>query len=218
MSGSPVLVIAPHALDEVLGCGGTVARDAGTGAKVDILVLMGDGSGRDAARRTAAGRAAELLGARPPRFAGFPENRSDTIPLLELVGAVERALRELSPETVYVSPAGSLNLDHRRVFEAGVTALRPQPGLSVRAVYAYEILSSTNWAPRGVGPPFVPQRFVDVSPFFALKLAALELYGDEMRPFPHARSLEAVKAHAAYRGSTIGVGYAEAFEVVREIG
>ncbi|HYB56297.1 MAG TPA: PIG-L family deacetylase, partial [Alphaproteobacteria bacterium] len=104
MNGGPVLVIAPHALDEVLGCGGTVARHARGGAKVDVLVLMGDGSGRDAARRTAAGRAAELLGARPPRFAGFPENRSDAIPLLELVGAVERALRELSPETVYVSP------------------------------------------------------------------------------------------------------------------
>jgi len=217
MAPGPLLVIAPHGLDEVLGCGGAMARAAREGVGVDVLILMGDGSGRDGARRAAALRAAESLGARPPRFAGFPENRSDTVPLLELVGAVERAVRELAPATVYVSHAGNLNLDHRRTFEASVTALRPQPGQPVRAIYAYEILSSTNWAPRGVGPLFLPQHFVDVSEVFAAKLAALKLYGDEMRAPPHARSLEAVKAHAAYRGSTVGVAYAEAFEVVREI-
>ena len=217
MAAGAVLVLAPHGLDEVLGCGGAMALHAGAGSRVEVLVLMGDGSGRDAARRTAAGKAAALLGAAAPRFAGFPENRSDTVPLLELVGAVERTLRELAPETVYVSHAGNLNLDHRRSFEAVVTALRPQPGQTARAIYAYEILSSTNWAPRGIGPAFTPQRFVDVSAAFARKLRALELYGDELRPPPHARSLDAVKAHAAYRGSTVGVAYAEAFEVVREI-
>jgi len=217
MAAGPVLVVAPHALDEVLGCGGAVAKAARAGARIDVLILMGDGSGRDAARRVAAGKAAQLLGARPPRFAGFPENRSDEVPLLELVGAVERAVRESAPTSVYVSHAGNLNLDHRRTFEASVTALRPQPGQPVRAVYAYEILSSTNWAPRGIGPVFLAQHFVDISEVFSAKLAALELYGDEMRTPPHARSLEAVKAHAAYRGSTVGVAYAEAFEVVREI-
>lgn len=217
MAGGTILVVAPHGLDEVLGCGGSIARHAKAGERVEILIVMGEGTGRDAARRVAAGRAAELLGARAPRFAGFPENRGDTIPLLELVAAVEGSARELSPETVYVSHAGNLNVDHRRVFEATVTALRPQPGFSARAIYAYEILSSTNWAPRGIGPAFRPQRFVDVSAVFELKLRALALYGDELRPAPHARSLEAVKGHAVYRGSTVGVAYAEAFEVVREI-
>ena len=217
MAAGAVLVIAPHGLDEVLGCGGAIALHADAGSRVEVLVLMGDGSGRDGARRAAAGKAAELLGGAAPRFAGFPENRSDTVPLLELVGAVEAALREAAPETVYVSHAGNLNLDHRRTFEAAATALRPQPGQTARAIYAYEILSSTNWAPRGIGPAFAPQRFVDVSAVFERKLRALALYGDEMRPPPHARSLDAVKAHAAYRGSTIGVAYAEAFEVVREI-
>ena len=217
MAADGVLVVAPHGLDEVLGCGGTVARHAGEGARVDILILMGDGTGRDAPRRVAAGKAARLLGAEAPRFAGFPENRSDTIPLLELVAAVEGVVRELRPATVYVSHPGNLNLDHRRSFEATATALRPQPGLSLRAIYAYEILSSTNWALRGIGPAFAPQRFVDVSAVFARKLQALELYGEEMRAAPHARSLEAVKALAAYRGSTVGFAYAEAFEAMREL-
>jgi LmbE family N-acetylglucosaminyl deacetylase len=126
-------------------------------------------------------------------------------------------VREVKPDLVYASHPGNLNIDHRRVYEATVTALRPQPGLSARATYAYEILSSTNWAPRGIGPAFRPQRFVDIGDSFELKLKALELYGDEMRPSPHARSLEAVKAHAAYRGSTVGLAFAEAFEIIREI-
>jgi N-acetylglucosamine malate deacetylase 1 len=216
-TGGGVLVIAPHGLDEVLGCGGAMALHAKAGDAVDILILMGDGTARDATRRIAAAGAAKLLGARPPAFAGFPENRSDTLPLLDLVAAVERRVSDLRPRTVYVSHAGNLNVDHRRTFEATVTALRPQPGHPVRTLYAYEILSSTNWAPRGIGPSFMPQRFVDCAATLDLKLQALALYGDEMRPAPHARSIEAVRALGALRGSTVGCAFAEAFEVVREV-
>lgn len=211
-----VLVVAPHGLDEVLGCGGAMALHAKAGQRVDVLIVMGDGTGRDAKRRAAAGAAAKLLGAQPPVYAGFPENRSDTLPLLDLVAAIERRIGEVRPLTVYVPHFGNLNIDHRRVFEAAVTALRPQPGSPVRAIYAYEILSSTNWAPRGIGLGFAPQRFLDTEHVFALKLHALALYGDEMRPAPHARSMEAVRALGTLRGSTVGYAYAEAFELVRE--
>jgi len=212
-----VLVVAPHGLDEVLGCGGAMALYAKAGQRVDVLIVMGDGTGRDATRRAAAGAAAKLLGAQPPVYAGFPENRSDTLPLLDLVAAIERRIGEVRPATVYVPHSGNLNIDHRRVFEAAVTALRPQPGSPVRAIYAYEILSSTNWAPRGIGPGFNPQRFLDAGQTLDLKLQALALYGDEMRASPHARSLDAVRALGALRGTTVGCAYAEAFEVVREV-
>ena len=217
MAAGGVLVIAPHGLDEVLGCGGTMARHAKAGEPVDVLVLMGNGAGRDASRRVAAATAATLLGSQPPSFAGFPENRSDTVPLLDLVAALERRIDEVRPRTVYLPHAGNLNVDHRRAFEAAVTALRPQPASPVRAIYAYEVLSSTNWAPPGIGPSFAPQRFVDIAETFDLKLEALKLYGDEMPPAPHARSIEAVTGHARYRGTTVGLAYAEAFEIVREM-
>lgn len=211
-----VLVIAPHGLDEALGCGGTMARHADEGDSVHVLILFGDGTGRDAARRVNAQKSAQILGAKPPRFAGFPENRSDTVPLLELVAAIEKCVAELKPEIVYVSHGGNLNIDHQTSFRATVTALRPVPGSSVRAIYAYEILSSTDWAPAGFGSAFQPNRFVEITRQLERKLKALETYGDEMRPRPHARSVEAARLLSALRGGTAGLASGEALCVVRE--
>lgn len=211
-----VLVIAPHGLDEALGCGGTMARHADEGDAVHILVLFGDGTGRDAARRAAAMKAAQMLGADRPQFAGFPENRSDTVPLVEIVGAIERCVAQLKPEVVYITHGGNLNVDHQTSFRAAVTALRPVPGSSVRAIYAYEILSSTDWAPGGIGESFRPNRFVEITAQLERKVKALEAYGDEMRPAPHARSLDGVRALARVRGGTAGFAAGEGLEVVRE--
>jgi LmbE family N-acetylglucosaminyl deacetylase len=211
-----VLVIAPHGLDEALGCGGTMARHADESDSVHVLILFGDGTGRDAARRINANNSAKILGAKPPRFAGFPENRSDTLPLLEVVGVIEKYVVELKPEVVYASHGGNLNIDHQTSFRAVATALRPVPGSSVRAIYAYEILSSTDWAPEGMGEPFRPNRFVEITRQLERKLKALEVYGDEMRPEPHARSIDNARALARLRGGTAGVAASEAFVVVRE--
>jgi LmbE family N-acetylglucosaminyl deacetylase len=212
-----VLVISPHALDEVLGCAGIMATHAANGDRVELLILFGDGTGRDAPRRIAADKAARLLGSRPPRFAGFPENRSDTVPLVDVIGAVERCVAEVKPELVYVPFGGSLNIDHRTTFRASVTALRPVPGANVKTIYAYEILSSSEWAPPGMSAAFRPARFVDISAQLDKKLEAVEAYGAEMRPTPHARSLDAVRVLAQQRGFTVGFAAAEAFEIVRDI-
>jgi len=212
-----VLVIAPHAMDEVLGCGGTVARHAQEGRRVDTLVLFGDGSGRDAERRVAAAQAAALLGTNAPRYVGLPENRGDTVPLVEVIGAVERAIVDCRPEIVYLPHGGSLHIDHQITFRAAVTAIRAVPGQSVRALYAYEILSSTEWAPRSLGEPFSPTRFIDIEHTLECKLRALDCYGTELRPAPHARSRESVTALARSRGYSVGMAAAEAFLVLREL-
>jgi LmbE family N-acetylglucosaminyl deacetylase len=215
--GKTVLVVAPHALDEALGCGGTMARHADEGDTVHTLVLFGDGTGRDAQRRVNALAAAKILGSNTPRFVGFPENRSDTIPLVDIVVAIERCVNEIKPQTVYVSNGGNLNIDHQTSFKATATALRPVPGSPVREIFTYEILSSTDWAPVGFGDYFQPVRFVDVGAQIERKIKALKAYGDEMRPSPHARSLEAVTALAKIRGGTAGFEAAEGFAVLRTI-
>ncbi|WP_137045768.1 PIG-L deacetylase family protein [Pseudolabrys sp. FHR47] len=217
MNGAPVLVVAPHALDEMLGCGGTIARHAAAGRKVHILVLCGDGTGLDGKRRDAAMAAAALLGCEPPRFAGFPENRSDTVPIGEVVGAIERTVNELKPATVYVSHGGNLNIDHQTAFRAVATALRPMPGSPVAEFYAYEIASSTDWAPLGFGATFVPNHFVEITAELPRKIQALELYAFDMRPEPHARSIKALENLARARGATVGLAAAEAFMVLREV-
>lgn len=212
-----VLVIAPHGLDEALGCGGTMTRHAEEGDTVHTLILFGDGTGRDAARRVNAATSAEILGSVVPRFAGFPENRSDTIPLLDIVGVIEGYVSEIRPQIIYVSHGGNLNIDHQTSFRATITALRPVPGNPIRAIYAYEILSSTDWAPPGFGEEFRPHRFVDIGGQLERKLKSLEVYGDEMRPPPHSRSIENCRRLAELRGNTVGLNAAEAFLAIREI-
>jgi N-acetylglucosamine malate deacetylase 1 len=217
MSAPPVLVVAPHALDEVLGCGGTIALHAAAGRKVQVLVLCGDGTGLDGKRRDAAKAAASLLGAEPPRFVGFPENRSDAVPLGSMVEAVERLTGELRPSAVYVSHGGNLNIDHQNAFRATATALRPIPGSPVAEFFSYEIASSTDWATAGFGEPFRPTHFVDIAPVLTRKLEALALYAFDMRPEPHARSMKAVENLSYARGATVGLKAAEAFMTLRTI-
>ncbi len=212
-----VLVIAPHGLDEVLGCGGTIARHAAAGRKVHVLILCGDGQGHDGKRRAAAAQAAKLLGAEPPSFSGFPENRTDTVALGDVVGAIEKAVGETRPSTVYVSHGGNLNVDHQTAYRAAATALRPMPQSPMTDFHAYEIASSTDWAPSSFGAEFRPSHFVDISATLARKLQALELYAFDMRPEPHARSVKALENLARSRGASVGLAAAEAFTTERTI-
>lgn len=217
MTAASVLVVAPHALDEVLGCAGTIARLGDCGIPVHVLVLFGDGTGHDAKRRAAAAEAGRILGIAGLSFAGLPENRGDTIPLTQVVGAVETVVAGLRPHAVYAAHGGNLHIDHQTAFRATATALRPLPGQPVAAFYGYEVPSSTDWEPIGAGQPFQPVRYVGIENTLERKRRALEAYGFELRPEPHARSLPAVLNLARMRGATVGLPAAEAFTVLREI-
>ena len=224
-----VLVVAAHPDDELLGCGGTIARHAGEGTRVDILIVAEGATSRDAERdagrrdaeltslRRAAQAAAKTLGARPPRMLGFPDNRLDGVALLDIVKAIEAVVADTAPGTVYTHHAGDLNIDHRIVAQATQTACRPLPGAGVRRVYAFETLSSTEWSDPGARLTFAANHFVEITAQLETKLAALRHYATEMRAFPHPRSADAVRAMAALRGSTCGVPAAEAFTVVRQV-
>lgn len=226
-----VLVVAAHPDDEALGCGGTAARHAAEGAEVNFLIVAEGVTSRDMTRdavmrteeldalRAAATKATAILGAaQPPVFAGLPDQRLDTVPFLDVVKHIERMLDATQPDLVYTHHGGDLNADHRIVHQAVLTAARPLPGSVAAAVCGWETLSSTEWASPGTGPTFSPQRFVELSAEqMQLKLEALHCYDTEMRPFPHARSYEAVEALARLRGAQSGRALAEAFTVVRQI-
>ena len=168
-----------------------------------------------AALGAAASRAAAAIGAEAPHMLGLPDNRLDSVPLLDVIKPIEAIVEAVAPEIVYTHHAGDLNVDHRIVHQAAVTACRPLPGSSVRAIYAFETVSSTEW--QSGGDPFRPRRWVDIEPFLESKRRALEAYAAEMRPFPHARSFEAIDALARARGAAAGLRAAECFTVVREV-
>ncbi len=222
-----VLVAAAHPDDEVLGCGGVLASHAAKGDAVHVLIVAEGATSRDSLRdpearkpeladlKASASRAASVIGAETPHLLGLPDNRLDTLPLLDIIKPVEFIVEAVAPEIVYTHHAGDLNIDHRIVHQAVVTACRPVPGSPVRAIYAFETLSSTEW--QTSGERFRPQRWVDIKPFLPQKRRALEAYAAEMRPYPHARSFEAIEALAQVRGASVGLEAAECFMVVREV-
>jgi N-acetylglucosamine malate deacetylase 1 len=221
-----VLVIAAHPDDEVLGCAGTIARHTNAGDEVQIALLTDGVSSRGdeqaheeeiLRRRASASNAAKILGANPPHFLDFPDQRLDSLPLIEIAQAIERLAAPMHAEIIYTHAVGDLNLDHRLTCAAVLTAFRPMRGQSVSAIYGFEILSSTEWNFGASNVAFQPTRFVCISDVLRRKIEALEAYNEEMRKFPHPRSYDAVRALAALRGATVGLEAAEAFSVLREV-
>ncbi len=223
-----VLVIAAHPDDEVLGCGGTIARLTAEGAQVHIVILANGLTSRsdfDAAMGDAALRlhhdraehAGKILGAASVRVLGFPDQKMDTVPILDITQAIEREIDSLQPTTVFTQHGGDLNADHVITYRATLTATRPMAGRSVQRVYAYEVASSTEWAFQSFAPHFHPCLFFDIAGTLEKKITAMQVYESETRAFPHPRSPEALRAIALRWGSAVGVHAAEAFELVREI-
>jgi len=217
-----ILVVVAHPDDEVLGCAGTIARHVSDGDKV-YVVFMSDGvtsrtgveSNEVEVRKQAAKDASNILGmVQSPRFLGFPDNRMDTVALLDIVQTLEQVINEIEPEVVYTHHSGDLNIDHKITHQAVMTACRPQPGFCVREIYSFEVLSSTEWSTNN---PFIPNYFVDISDILELKISAIKAYNSELRLFPHARSIESIEALVKYRGASVGVHAAEAFRLERKI-
>ena len=223
-----VLVVAAHPDDEVPGCGGTIARHSDDGDHVQILIVA-EGSTPDNITvivsmpkknflsYNAAHAAGSILGAAGVDLLDLPDNRLDSIDRLDLVKLIEERIEQHKPHIIYVHHAGDVNIDHRRLHEAVVTACRPIPGQPVRRLLSYEVASSSEWQPPGSAPVFVPNWFVDISDQWQRKQKAIMAYSSEMRAWPHARSLEALEHLARLRGAQVGLEAAEAFSLLRQL-
>ena len=223
-----ILVIAAHPDDEVLGCGGTIARYVKTGHQVSVVILGEGITSRDAKRLPAqrkkdisglkqqVRRANALLGTDAVSFFNLPDNRFDSLDLLDIVKRVEEHVADTRPDIIFTHSGCDLNIDHTITHRAVLTATRPVPGHFVKEIYTFEVPSSTEWAFNRLLPSFRPNVFIDIADTLDVKLSAMKLYELEARQFPHPRSSEAIAALAGYRGSTVGIEAAEAFELVRK--
>lgn len=214
-----VLVVSAHSDDEVLGCGGTIAKHIANGDSVHLL-FMTDGvtsrsGGEDVGSRLAVAKdAAKVLKVSSLTNLDFPDNKMDSIPLLEIVKEIESKISELQSEIIYTHHIGDLNIDHQLTHKAVMTACRPQPDFCVKEIYAFEVLSSTEWQTSGL-LPFSPNVFIDITDYIDIKKQVLEVYSEEMRQPPHSRSIDNALRLNALRGNSVGVDYAEAFELIR---
>jgi LmbE family N-acetylglucosaminyl deacetylase len=217
-----ILILAAHPDDEVLGCGGTMARWVREGHRVSVLFFT-DGVGARGrvtaavkTRRQAAKKAAKLLGFSIAGFGRFPDNQLDRVALLELAQTIERVKRTVRPERVVTHFWGDLNIDHRRVFEAALTAFRPQPGEVCREILSFEVASATEWG--SPAATFRPTLYTQLTAADVEQAAeAYRAYADEVRAEPHSRSVEAFRARRIVRGREAGVAWAEGFVLCRQL-
>lgn len=227
-----LLVVVAHPDDELLGLGATIHRLVHRHGCTARAVILGEGltsraATRDpqqwahelAVHRANIQRAAAAIGYQSTGIYDFADNRFDSVDLLDLVKVVEQEKEVHQPDVIFTHHGGDTNIDHRRTFEAVVTACRPVPGEPMRTVLACETPSSTEWQAANYPNPFLPNFFVTVdNADVAAKIAGMEAYEFEKRAYPHPRSPEALRILAQRWGVVVGQPFAEAFMLIRHIG
>lgn len=222
-----VLVSIAHPDDEVLGCGGTIAKHVSKGDEV-FCICMTDGVGarilkkksKDVSeRKKAALAASKKLGFiwLDDYCANFPDNGLDSIKLLEIIRVIERAKLKVNPHIVYTHDSNDLNIDHKLVSDATMTAFRPHEGEICESIFAIEIPSASDYGSYKNSSNFNPNYYVDISQTWTKKFNALKCYGKEMKKYPNSRSFKGLKILAEYRGTQVGIKKAEAFKILRQI-
>jgi N-acetylglucosamine malate deacetylase 1 len=217
------LVLAPHPDDEILGCGGTMARLIAMGREVHVVVVTSGKPPRYAAESVARVRAEAAaahgrIGVTATHWLELPAAELDGVSHAVLNAAIGGVVAAVAPDTLFLPFVGDIHRDHQLVFESAMVAARPRAGAFPRRIYAYETLSETNWNAPYLTPAFVPNVFVDISGQLERKLEAFALFASQVQVAPSERSLGALRALATLRGATAHLAAAEAFVMVREIG
>lgn len=216
------LVIAPHPDDEVLGAGGTIARLAAAGSDVYVAVVT-EGKPPSYSREQVsrvqdeARMAHKLLGVKETFWLGLPAAALAETPHSEVNGALFRLILRLRPKTLLLPFAGDMHVDHQLIFTSALVAARPHQEDYPELILAYETLSETNWNAPYLTPHFTPNVFIDISAELEHKLEAMRCFTSQVRPAPHERSIETIRALATLRGATVLKSAAEAFVLIRHV-
>lgn len=219
-----ILVIVAHPDDETLGPGGTIARHTSEGDTI-YGISMTDGISarglknkkKSQIRFKASINAAKHIGLNWIKKARFPDNSMDKIPLLEIIKVIEEVKLKIKPTLIYTHSSADLNIDHRIVSEATLSAFRPQTNELWEEIRAFETPSATDYGHKSITGNFYPNLYVDITNTWNIKLKALNEYKIEMRGAPHSRSIDGLKNLAEYRGNQVGLKFAEAFEILRKV-
>jgi len=221
-----ILIVAAHPDDEILGCGGTIARYRGVGVKVKVL-FIGEGStcrydteNTETAlkaikyRNDCALQALRKLGVDDIEFCNLPCGKFDQIPIIKINKILEQTIEKFQPDTIFTHSDKDANNDHKIIYKSTIIATRPCNKHVVLRLFCYEVLSSSEWS---YSRPFSPNHFVQLNESdLNQKWTALQAYDEEMRAYPFPRSWEGVYNQAIQRGIQSGVKFAEAFELIRE--
>lgn len=221
-----ILFVAPHADDEILGCGATIAKLASSGYNCYSLVMTNAHIGipsqyseKDIIEvREEDKEAHAILGTKECFFMDFPAPVLDQFPIYKIASELHRLIIKLKIDTIFLPHRGDIHKDHKMVFDAGIVACRPTGGNPVKNVYCYETLSETEWGTPTATDIFMPNTYFTFSEKeFSKKLKAFNCFKTQVREFPESRSLEAIEALSKYRGACVSAIRAEAFVCLRRI-
>lgn len=218
-----ILFVVAHADDETLGAGATIAKLASQNNEIKVMSMTdgvgarGEGKNGVAERIRDADMASKCLGFDWISHNFFPDNQLDTVPLLEIIKLIEKAKLEFNPHIIYTNSPADLNLDHRRVSEAVLTAFRPEPKSNQFELYTFEVPSSTDYGHSSFFRSFQPNFYENIEKHWPDKISALKCYGSELKSRPHSRSFEGIENLARFRGTQVGLEMAEAFQLIRAI-
>ncbi len=218
-----ILVIAAHPDDELLGCGGTIIKHIKNGDTASTLILGEGMTSRNKEEQESLEKlhkdakvAADIIGFENIFFADLPDNKFDSVALLDIVKIVEKYISEIKPDIVYTHHGYDINIDHQKTFHAVITACRPCNQYCPEKIYTFETLSSTEWQHKD-HKQFAPNTYINIEKELDQKIEAMEAYTSEIRNFPHSRSSQGIRTLATYRGIESGQSAAEAFHLVRSI-
>lgn len=227
-----IMIVAAHPDDEILGLGASIHRLIQRYSVQVHVVILGEGlTSRDDKRNPEKWKkqlevhqknikdAQDKIGFESVNTYSFPDNRFDSVPLLDIIKTVEKEKTAWKPDIIFTHHSGDVNIDHQKTFEAVTTACRPIEDECVRAILTFETPSSTEWIPSSEPRHFLPNLFIEIEENnLQAKIDAMESYEFERRNYPHPRSPKALRTRASFWGQTVGATYAEAFQVIRMIG
>lgn len=220
-----ILVVVAHADDEILGVGGTILK---LSADNEIYVLIVTDScssqyaGQDVEKiieekKKCAVKANQMIGVKQVIYSDLPDMRLRETPHTRINAVIEKCIDEIKPQIILTHHFGDVNLDHQEVYKSVMVAARPTQYTSVEKIYTFEVLSATEWQSSDSRHVFIPNTYIDISDSIEKKIGALAEYKQEIREYPHPRSAEAIRNLASFRGQSVGVRYAEALCLVRDV-
>lgn len=231
LKGKKIMVVVAHPDDEILGLGATMNRLIKEQDALVHVVILGEGltsrtDKRDVQRweqelevhKANIMDAKKLIGYESVSIYDFPDNRFDTVALIDIIKTIEKEKDKWQPEIIFTHHGGDVNIDHQRTFEAVITACRPMAHEKVHTIITFETPSGTEWRASTDPKHFIPNLFISFGESnLRAKVTAMESYEFEKREYPHPRSPKALEIRASFWGQAMGKQYAEAFTIVRSI-
>ena len=215
-----ILILSPHADDEILGCGGITSKFSKEGYDINVLILTNANDGapeiyskKDIKKiRDESKLANEFIGTKKLFFENLPALTLNQYPPYKISNIIEKYILKIKPEVVFIPSSNDIHEDHKIIFKAAKVSLRPNKKSNVKKILSYEVLSETEWNENEKA--FSPNYFVKLNKLnINNKIKAFLKYKSQVKKFPHPRSKEGILSLSKIRGTQIYSEYAEAFKV-----